>query len=160
MTRLLGVLFIAASTVAAQSPVKADLLGLTNELDTAIQSGDWTKAVELSRALKAAAEDARNRSMASAGREQADSILAWLPADTETLVVAQQPFQIAVPDQTNNPSAIEMAQGFVGGLLEAAEKGNLHKDLVGRTVRLAALGARRFGEEPEERHEGENRGWL
>jgi hypothetical protein len=70
MIRILSLLLILVSIVAAQSPVKADLLRLTDELDTAIQSGDWTKAAELSRALKAAAEEARNRSMASAGREQ------------------------------------------------------------------------------------------
>jgi hypothetical protein len=121
MTRLFSLLFILVSTMAAQSPVKADSLRLTNELESAILSGDWTKAAELSRALKTAAEDARNRSMASAGREQADSILAWLPADTETLLVAQQPFQIAIHDQTETASAIEMAQGFVVGLLEGGK---------------------------------------
>lgn len=160
MTRLAGLLFLATSTVAAQSPVKADLLRLTNELDSAMQSGEWAKAAELSRALKAAAEDARNRSMATAGKEQADSLLAWLPADTETLVVAQQPFQIAMEDNTKSPSALAMAQLFLLGLMDAAEKGKLLKDLVGRTVRLAALAARRFGEEPEHHQAGEQRGGL
>ena len=73
--------------------------------------------------------------------------------------MAQQPFQIAA-NRTKAPSAIEMAQGFVGGLLEAAEKGTLYKDLAGRTVRLAALGARRFGEEPEGNAAGDRRGGL
>jgi hypothetical protein len=84
----------------------------------------------------------------------------WLPADTETLLVAQQPFQIVIREQTETANAIEMAQGFVAGLLEAAEKGKLLKDLVGRTVRLAALGARRFAGEPEDHHASEQRGRL
>lgn len=148
MTRIFILLLVAAWTAAAQSPAKADLFSLTDELNSAIQSGDWTKAVKLSRALKASAEDARNRSMESTGREQVDSILAWFPADTETMVVAQQPFEIGT-GQTKPPTAIDRARAFVMGLLQAAEKGKLSTDLVGRTMRLAALGARRFGQEPE-----------
>ena len=159
MTRIFTLLLVAAWTAAAQSPAKADLLGLTDELNAAIQSGDWTKAVKLSRALKAATEDARNRSMESTGREQADSILAWFPADTETILVAQQPFEI-VTVRTKPPTAIDMAQSFVLGLLQAAEKGKLSTDLAGRTLRLAALSARRFGEEPESHHPAEQRGAL
>jgi hypothetical protein len=159
MTRIPALLLVAVWTVAAQSPAKADLLRLTDELNTAIQSGDWAKASKLSRALKAAAEDARNRSMESTGREQADSILAWFPADTETTVVAQQPFEI-VTGQTKPPTAIDMAHAFVLGLLQAAEKGKLSTDLVGRTLRLAALGARRFGQESENHHTTEQRGAL
>jgi len=151
MIRTLTLLVVAAWTAAAQSTAKADLLKLTDELNTAIQSGDWTKAAKLSRALKAAAEDARNRSMESAGRGQADSILAWFPADTETVVVAQQPFEI-VTVETNSPTATEVAQAFVLGFLQAAERGKLSTDLDGHTLRLAALGARRFGQEPENHH--------
>jgi hypothetical protein len=159
MTRIFIVLLVAAWTAAAQSAAKADLLRLTDELSSAIQSGDWTKAVKLSRALKAAVEDARNRSMETTGKQQADSFLAWFPADTETMVVAQQPFEIAT-DQRKPPTAIDMAQSFVLGLLQAAEKGKLSTDLAGRTLRLAVLGARRFGQEPENHHATEPRGAL
>jgi hypothetical protein len=159
MTRILIVLLVAAWTTAAQSAAKADLLRLTDELNSAIQSGDWIKAVQVSGALKAAAEDARNRSMETTGKQQADSFLAWFPADTETMVVAQQPFEIAT-DQRKTPTAIDMAQSFVLGLLQAAEKGKLSTDLAGRTLRLAALGARRFGQEPENHHVTEQRGAL
>jgi hypothetical protein len=155
MTRIFTLLLLTAWTIAAQSPAKVDLLRLTNELDTAIHSGDWTKAVELSRALKTAAEDARNRSLESSGKEQVDSILAWLPADTETILVAQQPFVIKSYSPTKVSSAIEMAQGFVLGLLQAAEKGKLYTKLLGQTVRLAALGARRFGEKSQDHHADE-----
>lgn len=159
MTRIFIALLVAAWTAAAQSAAKADLLRLTDELSSAIQSGDWTKAVKLSRALKAAAEDARNRSMETTGKQQADSFLAWFPADTETMVVAQQPFEIAT-DHRKPPTVIDMAQSFVLGLLQAAEKGKLSTDLAGRTLRLAVLGARRFGQEPENHHATEPRGAL
>ncbi len=138
---------LAASTLAAQAPTRADLLKLTDQLETAIDAGDWSKAAQLSRTLRAAVQEARNQSMAAAGNELADSILSWLPVDTETLVVAQEPFTIAAEDQTNIPSALSGAQAYVLGLLNAAEGESLFKALVGRTVRLAALGARRFGEE-------------
>jgi hypothetical protein len=86
--------------------------------------------------------------MAAAGSELVDSILGWLPADTETLVVAREPFAVTSEDQTKIPSAVARAQGYVLGLLAAAEKQSLYNGLVGATVRLAALGARRFGEDP------------
>lgn len=143
---ILVLLLMTAWIASAQSPDKDGLLRLTNELDTAIQSGDWAKAIELSGTLKATAEDARNRSMATAGREQADSILAWFPADTETILVAQQPFELATQRQTETPRTFQLAQAFILGLLQAAEKGTLATDLAGRTLRLAVFGARRFGE--------------
>jgi hypothetical protein len=159
MTRQLVLLLVAAWTIAAQPASKADLLRLTDELNSAIQSGDWTTAVKLSRALKAAAEDARNRSLETTGKQDVDSFLAWFPADTETLVVAQQPFQIAT-EQRKVPTALDMAQSFVLGLLQAAEKGKLSTDLAGSTLRIAALGARRFFEEPENHHGTEQHGAL
>ncbi len=156
MTRILIVLLVAASTTAAQSAAKADLLRLTDELNSAIQSDDWTKAVKLSRALKTATEDARNRAMQTTGNEQVDLFLAWFPADTETVVVAQQPFEIAT-NPGKPPTAIDLAQSFVLSLLRAAEKGKFSSDLAGRTLRLAALGARRFGQEPETHHPSDQR---
>jgi hypothetical protein len=74
------------------------------------------------------------------------------------MVVAQQPFEI-VTSQTKPPTAIDMARSFVLGLLQAAEKGKLSSDPAG-TMRLAALGARRFGQEPENHHAAEQRGAL
>jgi hypothetical protein len=161
MTRTLTLLLLAAAALAAQPLSKADLLKLTDELETAVQTSDWPKAAELSRSLKSAVQDARNQSMAAGGSEFAESVLTWLPSDTETLVVGQQPFAISTQDDTKIPSALEGAQSYVLGLLAAAEKQNLFKNLVGRTVRLAVLGARRFGEEtPGYRPPGDQPGPL
>jgi hypothetical protein len=148
--RLVALFFLGAAIAAAQPSAKDDVLKLTDQLDAAIQAGDWAQAAQISRALKRAAEDARNQSMAVQGSELADSILAWLPPDAQTLVVAQQPFTVVERDERKLPSALQMAQSYVLGPLGAAEKENLFRALAGRTVRLAAIGARAFGEEPEE----------
>jgi hypothetical protein len=133
------------------------LLKLTDEVEAAIQDNDWPKAARLSRQLREAVHEARDQSMAAAGHELADTILSWLPADTETLVVSQQPFAIAAPDRTSIPRALELARSYVLGLLEAPEKEALFKALDGRTVRLAALAARRFfEEEPSRATAGDN----
>jgi len=64
--------------------------------------------------------------------------------------VAQEPFTIVPEDRTAFQPALAMAQGYVLGLLAAAEKENVLKGLTGRTVRLAVLAARRFGEDERE----------
>lgn len=130
MTRVLILLLIAACIAQAQSSSKADLLRLSDELNTAIQSGDWPKAVKMSRALKTATEDARNHSMESAGKVQADSILAWFPADTETVVVAQQPFQVLLGEAKPTtaiekpPSALDMRMGSFSRCWELLRREN------------------------------------
>src|SRR5260370_2629160 len=100
MLRAAGLLMMVASALDAQTPTRADLLKLTDQLDAAIRAGDWPDAAQLSRSLKESVRDTRNRQMAAAGIELTDSILAWLPSDTETLVVAQQPFTIVAEDRT------------------------------------------------------------
>jgi len=147
MRRSLILLPIMAFLMMAQSPSKTDLLKLTDELDAAVQAGDWRQAAQLSRVLKEAVQSARNESMAREGQDLVDSVLSWLPEDTETLVVAAEPFTLSENDQRKVPTALAMAQGYAVGLLGAAEKENLFKAVLGRTVRLAALSARRFGEE-------------
>lgn len=149
MTRVAALLLLTAAALPAQQPVKADLMKLTDQLDAAIQAGDWTQAAQISRVLKYAVQDARNQSMAAAGSELADAILGWLPPDTMTLVVAQQAFDIAAQDDKSLPSALDASRSYVLGLLGAAEKQNLVKALKGHTVGLAAI-AMRFGQERDD----------
>ena len=149
MTRVVALLLLGTAALTAQPPGKAELMKLADQLDAAIQAGDWAQAAQISRTLKIAVRDERNRSLSAAGSELADAILGWLPTDAMTLVVAQQPFIIKAEEQRDIPSALDMARGYVLGLLSAAEKENLLKGLNGRTVKLAAI-AIRFGEEPED----------
>ena len=150
MTRILALVLVAAAALPAQTPSKADLLRLTDEAEAAIREGDWAKAAQLTRSLRTAVEDARNKSMAAAGTELVEAVLAWLPPDTETVVVAQQPFSILAVDNTKDVNALDGARTYSVMMLTAAEKQKLYPSLLGRTLRLAMLGARRFGEEPEE----------
>ena len=150
MRRLVGLFFLSAAITAAQPAAKDDVLRLADQLDAVIQARDWAQAAQISRALKRAAEEARNQSMTAQESELADSILAWLPPDAPTLVVAQQPFTLLGRDDRKLPTALQMAQSYVLGPLAAAEHENLSKALAGRTVRLAAIGARGFGEEAEQ----------
>lgn len=138
-------LFCLCAVFAQQTPNQGpELLRLTDELDDAIRSSDWNKAIALSHSLKDSTVEARNRSLTKGGVELVDQILQWLPPDAETLVIAQQPFKVP----SDKPKAIEgvsvMAQGYVLGLFGAIERESIAKVLGGRTVRMAAVGARKF----------------
>jgi hypothetical protein len=149
MRRVFMVLvFVGWPVAAQQTPTKPDLLKLTDQLESAIVAGDWKQSAALSSALKDEVRDARNRSMSANANERVDSILGWLPLDTETIIVAQEPFTLIDDHENENPKALAMAQGYAVGLLAAAENEKLHKALLGRTIRLAAAGARAFGIHP------------
>ena len=146
MNRFVAVFFCVCAATAQQQPdPKPELLNLTDQIDSAIQAGDWNRAAALSRSLNYAADNARNRSMAKGSTELIDQILEWLPPDTETLVVAQQPFKVMSGDQQAAEGVAVMARGYVLFLLDAIEKESLIKVLAGRTIRVAAVGARKFG---------------
>jgi hypothetical protein len=149
MRRAIALVALACCTLFAQAPATSNLTRLAGDLDAAIQAGDWAKAVDISHTLKVAAIDARDASLSGQGSELAENILAWLPVDTETYVVAQRPFKLPEGNIMGVPSILDEARGFVLGLLFAPEKGKLAEALIGRTIRLAAIG-RRFGAEPEE----------
>jgi len=156
MNRIALMFFCACAAFGQQtSNQRPELIRLTDELDTAIQSGDWNKAAALSRSLKDATVEARNRSMAKESENLVDQLLQWLPPDTETLIVAQQPFTIPRKDPKAIPSVTVMAQGYILGLLGAVEKEGLSNALVGHTIRLAAIGARKF-----QNHDPDPRGVL
>lgn len=148
MIRFFTLLIVAATALVAQPPSQEGLLKLLDQFEAAIRAGDWPSAAKLSRTLKDAVQDARNHSMAAGGKELAESILGWLPPDTETVLMAQQPFPIRLRDDSSVPTALEEAQRYTLLLLSPTEKEALLKKLAGRTLRLAALGARRFNEHP------------
>jgi hypothetical protein len=150
MKRTLALLLCGASLFAQPVDSKLVLLRLTDELDAAIRAGDWNHAAALSAKLKADAEVARNQSMAKSGNELADQFLDWLPPDTETVLVAQQPFKVPEANQHRTPELLPMVQSYTL-LFAAAEKQKLADKLKDRTVRFAALGARAFGKDEKPR---------
>lgn len=83
---------------------------------------------------------------AQQSNESVDAILAWLPPDTETILVSQQPFPIQERDQNQISTVMEAARSYGTVLLGAAENGALFKALTGRTLRLVVSVGRHFGE--------------
>lgn len=138
---LLGTLILAA-----QQPREVpDLRVMTDRLQAAIEAGDWKTAAELSTLVKGLVRDVRNRATEGTNREQVDAIMGWLPADTETLVVAAEPFTIRELNHHVSHDALSSAQAYVLGLMGVAEKGELWSKVQGRTLSLAVLAARKFG---------------
>jgi hypothetical protein len=146
MNRFIALIVWNCIAIAQVTPnAKPTLIRLTDELDAAIRSGEWNKAADLSTALKAATFDARDQSMSNAGAELADQFLDWLPPNTETVVVAKQPFRFPEPNINRVPEPLPMAEAYPLLMLAASEKESLGKKLAGRTLRFAAIGAREFG---------------
>src|SRR5271167_3488457 len=86
---------IAIAPAGAQTPIEtSDLLTLTNNLRSALRANDLPKAASLSAVLRETLRVARNRALAPRIDEEIDTILGWLPADTETLMVAREPFTL------------------------------------------------------------------
>lgn len=144
MTRALWACLFAATLCLGQAPTKAELVRRADELQTVIASEDWAKAAELSSALRADVTAARNRTLSSGATTFVASFLTWLPTDTETLIVAQEPFPLITDRREEMPAALDMARGFVTGLLDSAEKQALAKALQGQTITSAAVAARNF----------------
>lgn len=150
-----GALLLCALALSAQEPRvnSENLVALADRLRAAMDAGDWRKAAELSSALKNAAADARDHALAGKNSEDIDRVLGWLPENTETIVVAQQPFILLGSDPNSVSDALTEARGYVLNLLAPADDAELIKALYGSTVRFAVLAARRF-----ENHKADERG--
>jgi hypothetical protein len=146
MRRLLLLAVLPAVALAQDAVLQMDLIGLAAEAQRAVDSGDWKHAAVLTAALKDATREARNRAWAQATRDLEDRILGWLPPDTETVAVWQEPF--AVPAAPAHNNAAETAQNYLLGLLNIAESGKLATAMAGKTLRLSFLAARRFAPHP------------
>ncbi len=138
----------AAMQLAAQQGQPGELLRLTDDVQTAIETEDWQAAAKGSASLRRSVLAARNQALIARGNELTNEFLGWLQADTETLIVAREPFVLLADDPTEVPHALAQAQGYVLGLLEAAENEAVTKAMEGRTVRFAAFAARRFANPP------------
>ena len=148
MIRTSILVLIASTQLMAQQSRPGELLRLADDVQIAITAGDWQAAAKQSAALRDAVLATRNQALAASGDELTDSFLGWLPPDTETVIVAREPLVLRAHNPTEVPSALEQAQGYVLGLLGAAEKEKLYNALQGATVRLAAFAARKFAEHP------------
>jgi hypothetical protein len=143
---------ISAVTLAAQqSPGNSlDLEDLTGQVESAMTKGDWKRAAELSANLRDAVQNRRDQSFAAENAKLVDEVLGWLPDDTETLIVAQQPFVLTAGEgrQREVANALDTARSYVTMLLDVIEDGNLGKILTGKIIRTGILAARKFEDHP------------
>ncbi len=137
---------ILAAALQAQTPSRSDLLRLSDELSSLVRKGQWREARAVSQKLRTSIEQARNESLASGGRGLTDSILTWLPENTESVIVANRPFAVPSSEALPAQGGLPLAQNFSLFLLGSVERKALLKALANRTVRLAVVGGRRFGQ--------------
>ncbi len=75
--------------------------------------------------------------------EHLNQILKWLPVDTETLVVANGPFELPVPQNEIQPF-VELTRSLSYSLVTQIHGGRLAKQLQGTKVLIAVEASRRF----------------
>jgi len=147
MRAAMALLLLAARFVPAQTPVDtANLLSLTDHLQAAIDAEDWTRAAELSSALKQAVAESRNAALANKSEEQIDAALGWLPANTETVIVAKEPFKLDFNSRRGAalPGTLRLMQSYTLTPISSKAADELTLKLEGQTLRFAVFAARRF----------------
>jgi hypothetical protein len=143
-------LLLCACALFGQEPSgdPKNLQALMESLRLAMEGGDWKTAAELSSSLKNAVIGERDRTLARDSKEQIDRLIDALPENTETIVVAQQPFTLSKPDPNTEHGALTTARAYILGLLGAADDEKPLKALYGSTLRYAVLAARKFANHP------------
>jgi len=140
MLRILALLLIAAN-LAAQTPTSPELERLRRRLQDAIRDKDLSTAADIAAKLDDAVQRKFRASLIHDASDRVNDVLTWLPSDTETLLVYQEPFVISAED---SPAMFygRPARLYATDRLMALNEGQLYRQLQGRTVRLLAAGLR------------------
>lgn len=77
--------------------------------------------------------------------QRVDEFLSWLPANTETFWVNQEPFLVN-PDEPPEVLYAKPIQKFSTDRLAAAGDGKIYRAVAGRTIRMVASGAKEYRE--------------
>ena len=134
-------LALLSAGLAAQTPGQADLTRLTQELRSAIQQDLLATASELAIKLDDAVQKQHSAWLTRDAGERVKEVRSWLPADTESLWVNQEPFTIKAEvsvDMLYRQPALEYSLGELFRLNE----GSFYRALAGYTVRITVNGAR------------------
>jgi hypothetical protein len=107
-------------------------------------AGDWKTAAGLSTTLKDAVREARDRSFSVSNAEQIGSVLSWLPENTETILVAQQPFTVVQEKRQTPIDAASLARQYIMNVLDPLQEEHALRSLDGITLRYAVLAGRNF----------------
>ncbi len=143
---ILALLLVAAVAPGQTSIETANLMSLTDRVQAAIDAEDWPRAAELSRELRQAVSDSRNAALANRTEEQINAALGWLPANTETVIVAKEAFRLDFNTRRSAilPGVLRLTQSYTLTPLSSKAAEELTSKLEGQTLRFALFAARRF----------------
>jgi hypothetical protein len=134
-------MLLLSAGVAAQTSDQASLARLTRELRRAIQDDTFNSAVEIATRLDDAV-DAKHRAwLVRDSRERVEEVLAWLPRETESFWVNQEPFVINREESVYLLSG-RPTQAYSLDRLMALNDGRYYSLLTNQTVRLVVAATR------------------
>lgn len=143
MTVRIIALGVIGFALFAQTRSSSDINALTHDIRSAIEKDDFTAAGDLAVKLDDAVEQQFHAWLIRDASQRVDEVLNWLPEDTESLMVYQDPFAInskdSLRDFDGNPGRL-----YTSDRLMALNGGKLYSGLAGVTVRLVAAGLRRI----------------
>ena len=137
----LTLLPLLPSCIAAQAAAPTDPVHLLRDLRTAIQADSLATAAELAGKLDDAVQQRYSAWLIRDADLRIDEALAWLPADTESIWVNQQPFMIR-PEQGIGMLSERPNEAYSLDRLAVLNDGEFYRDLGNCTVRLLVAGAR------------------
>jgi hypothetical protein len=126
---------IFSAVLPAQTPSQADLAQLTRELRSAVEHDELTTAADLAEKLNAGVHAAQSAWLIRDARAQTDDALSWLPADTESFWVNQEPFTIKAEDSLMLLQE-QPVRFYSVDRLFALNEGKFHHALANHTVRM------------------------
>ena len=132
---------ILTAPLIAQTQLPTDLKRTVQELQESIVTGDVIQAADLAAKLDDAIQRQFRANLNRDAIQRVADVLAWLPADTESLMVLQEP---TVLDPKDSPRANDErpAQFYALERLMALNDGQIFRQLSGRRVRLMVAGMR------------------
>src|SRR5262249_61825410 len=134
---------VVAVTLFAQTRPSPNLDTAIREVRSAIDKDDLTTASDLAAKLDDAVQQQFQAWLIRDASQRVDEVLTWLPEDTETLMVEQEPFVIKAKDSHVDLNG-HPARLYATDRLMALNGGKLYSSLNGITVRLVAAGVRRI----------------
>jgi hypothetical protein len=127
---------------------QSDPSKLLRDFRTAIAENAPTTAADAADKLDQAIRARYQAWLVRDAPQRVDEFLSWLPADTETFWVNQEPFLVNL-DERPEAFFAKPIQRFSTDRLAAAGDGRIYKALTGRTIRMVASGAKGYQENRE-----------
>ena len=137
--RRVPVIALFSSVLWAQPPSQADLIRLTDELRSSIQRNELASAADLAVKLDDGVKTQQRAWLIRDANQRADEILTWLPVNTESLWVNQDPFTIKADEPLSLLNG-RPTQLYSIDRLSALNNGKFYRLLSGRTIRSSARG--------------------